>query len=67
MNTGDLPWDDCAIKRGHPFPFRSTEGFVTPERLLWKGAVADLLLVIGVSIALYFVWYLFARKSRPVL
>ena len=36
-----LECDDCMIPRGRPFAYRITEGFATPPRVLWGGAVAD--------------------------
>jgi hypothetical protein len=36
-----LECDDCMIPRGRPFPYRITEGYATPPRVLWGGLAAD--------------------------
>jgi hypothetical protein len=39
-----LPCWDCAVRRGRPFAYKITEGFVTAPRILWPGLLADLAL-----------------------
>ena len=57
--------DDCMIRVGRPFAYKITSnGWGTPGKFLWRGAIEDFLLVLIFSVLLFWVWdLLFRRRS----
>lgn len=56
--------NDCGIVWGFPFPFDRTETYGTSPHTLWRGVIADLIIVLIAALVAALAWSV-VRGNRP--